>query len=329
MNKVIVTGGAGYLGSHTCLKLIEEGYIPIVIDNFSNTNIKNIKGIENISRKPLRFHKIDCNITENVNNVLKNEKGIIGAIHFAGFKSVEESLREPEKYFKNNLGSLKSLIEVFKMNNFNNIIFSSSCTVYGNPDSLPVEENAPFKKDISPYGKTKQLCEEMIKESKLFSVRLRYFNPIGSHKSGLIGDRSNDKPTNLVPIMCEVASGKRGKLIVNGIDYKTKDGSCVRDYIHVEDLAAAHTNALSYCIKNQNQSVFNIGTGKGLSVLETIKLFEKVNEMKLNYEFGPRRKGDIAKIYSNTKKSMKLLKWKSNKTIEEALKSSWEWEIKK
>ena len=214
-------------------------------------------------------------------------------------------------------------------NNLNNLIFSSSCTVYGTPDSLPVDEKAPFKKAESPYGETKQLCEKIIKESSLFSVCLRYFNPIGSHNSGLIGDRSTDKTANLVPIMCEVASRKREKLIINGNDYKTKDGSCVRDYIHIEDLAIAHIKALEYCLKNKNKSVFNIGTGKGLSVYETVRIFEDNNNVKLNLEYGPRRNGDVAEIYSNTKKSSKYLKWKPEKSVSDALKSAWNWELNK
>ena len=216
-----------------------------------------------------------------------------------------------------------------KKNNLNNLIFSSSCTVYGIPDRLPVDENASFKKALSPYGETKQQCEKLIKKSKLFSVCLRYFNPIGSHESGLIGDRSAGKAENLVPIICEVASGKRKNLKINGIDYKTNDGSCVRDYIHVEDLAKAHINALKYCIKNKNKSIFNIGTGQGLSVTEIVKIFEKTNNIKLNLEFGPRRKGDVAEIYSNTKNSSKYLKWKAEKSISDALESAWNWELKK
>ena len=200
MNKVIVTGGAGYIGSHTCLKLIEKGYNPLIIDNLSNTTIENIKGVESIVNEKLKFYEIDCCDTNKLDKAIKEENNIVGAIHFAAYKSVEESVRLPEKYFNNNLNSLKSLINVMQNNDLNNLIFSSSCTVYGTPDSLPVDENATFKKAESPYGETKQLCEEMIKDSKLFSVCLRYFNPIGSHKSGLIGDRSADKPANLVPI---------------------------------------------------------------------------------------------------------------------------------
>ena len=329
MNKVIVTGGAGYIGSHTCLKLIEKGYNPIIIDNLSNTSIENVKGVESITNKKLNFYEIDCCDAEKIKGVLKKENGIIGAIHFAAYKSVEESLRLPEKYINNNLKSLESLIKVMQNNNLNNLIFSSSCNVYGRPDRLPVDENVDFKKAESPYGETKQLCEKIIGESTIFSVCLRYFNAIGSHKSGLIGERSANKPANLVPIICEVASGKREKLIINGNDYNTYDGSCVRDFIHVEDLAIAHINALDYCIRNRSKSVFNVGTGQGLSVIETVRIFEEVNNIKLNYEIGPRRNGDVAEIYSDTKKSSKYLNWKAKRTVKEALKSAWNWEIKK
>jgi UDP-glucose 4-epimerase len=329
VNNVIVTGGAGYIGSHTCLKLVEMGFTPIIIDNLSNTSVENIKGIESLTNKKIKFYEIDCCNAKKLDKFIKKENGIIGAIHFAAYKSVEESVRIPEKYFNNNLNSLKSLVDVMQNNNLNNLIFSSSCTVYGSPDNLPVDENASFKKAESAYGETKQLCEKIIEESKLYSVCLRYFNPIGSHNSGLIGDRSTDKPANLVPIICEVASGKREKLIINGNDYNTKDGTCVRDYIHVEDLAQGHINALKYCIKNKNKSIFNLGTGQGLSVAETVRIFEESNNIKLNVEYGPRRIGDVAEIYSDTKKSNKNLKWIAKKSISNALKSAWNWELNK
>ena len=329
MNNVIVTGGAGYIGSHTCLKLVEMGFTPIIIDNLSNTSVENIKGIESLTNKKIKFYEIDCCNAKKLDKFIKKENGIIGAIHFAAYKSVEESVRIPEKYFNNNLNSIKSLVDVMQNNNLNNLIFSSSCTVYGSPDNLPVDENASFKKAESAYGETKQLCEKIIEESKLYSVCLRYFNPIGSHNSGLIGDRSTDKPANLVPIICEVASGKREKLIINGNDYNTKDGTCVRDYIHVEDLAQGHINALKYCIKNKNKSIFNLGTGQGLSVAETVRIFEESNNIKLNVEYGPRRIGDVAEIYSDTKKSNKNLKWIAKKSISNALKSAWNWELNK
>lgn len=329
MNNVIVTGGAGYIGSHTCLKLVEMGFTPIIIDNLSNTSVENINGIESLTNKKIKFYEIDCCNAKKLDKFIKKENGIIGAIHFAAYKSVEESVRIPEKYFNNNLNSLKSLVDVMQNNNLNNLIFSSSCTVYGSPDNLPVDENASFKKAESAYGETKQLCEKIIEESKLYSVCLRYFNPIGSHNSGLIGDRSTDKPANLVPIICEVASGKREKLIINGNDYNTKDGTCVRDYIHVEDLAQGHINALKYCIKNKNKSIFNLGTGQGLSVAEMVRIFEESNNIKLNVEYGPRRIGDVAEIYSDTKKSNKNLKWIAKKSISNALKSAWNWELNK
>ena len=329
MNKVIVTGGAGYIGSHTCVKLIEDGYTPIIIDNLSNTNIKNLNGIEKISKTKVKFFQSDCCNHRDLEKIISSENNIIGAIHFAAFKSVEESMRLPEKYFKNNLNSLRTLIEIMNLCKVDNIIFSSSCTVYGTPDILPVDETAPFKKAESPYGETKQMCEGIINKSKISSVSLRYFNPIGSHKSGLIGDRSKDKPANLVPILCEVASGLRDKLIINGLDYDTTDGSCVRDYIHVEDLADAHLNALKYCIDNNNKSVFNIGTGRGLSVIEIVRRFEKINKLKLNIEHGPRRHGDVAEIYSDTKKSKSILNWKAKKSVDEALESAWKWELKR
>ncbi len=329
MSKVIVTGGAGYIGSHTCVRLIKMGYTPVIIDNLSNTSIDNIKGVESITNKKLNYYEIDCCFAKKLDMIIKKENGIIGAIHFAAYKSVEESVRLPEKYFKNNLKSLESLLDVMQSNNLNNLIFSSSCTVYGSPDSLPVDENAPFKKAESPYGETKQLCEKLIEKSTLFSVCLRYFNPIGSHKSGLIGDRSADKPANLIPIICEVATGKREKLVINGNDYNTKDGTCVRDYIHVEDLAIAHINALEYCIKNKNKSVFNIGTGQGLSVTEAVRIFEECNNVKLNIEFGPRRSGDVSEIYSDTKKSNEFLNWKAKRTVKEAFQSAYFWEKRK
>ncbi len=329
MNKVIVTGGAGYIGSHTCLKLIEKGYEPIIIDNLSNTNLENIRGLEIISKKKVFFYNIDCCDKWKLEKIIKQKIGIIGAIHFAAFKSVEESVKFPEKYYRNNIDSLKSLLSVMKTNKLNNIIFSSSCSVYGNPETLPVHEQTLFKKAESPYSETKQLCEKMINKSELFSVSLRYFNPIGSHDSGLIGDRSLNSSSNIVPIICEVASGKRDKLVINGNDYNTNDGSCVRDYIHVEDLADAHIKALKYCIKNKNKSIFNLGIGKGVSVKELVKLFQKTNNKKIKFEYGPRRSGDIAEIYSDTKKSNKILNWSAKKTVKQALISSWKWELQK
>ena len=329
MKKIIVTGGAGYIGSHTIVELFENGYTPIVIDNLCNTSISNIEGAEIIIRQKITFYNIDCTDVKEMNEVFKKEKNIQGVIHFAAYKSVEESVREPKKYHDNNVGSLQVLLDAMKNNFIDNIIFSSSCTVYGNPDSLPVNESAPFKKAESPYGETKQLCEELLSHSTINSVSLRYFNPIGSHSSSLIGDYSLDKANNLIPILTEVANGKRKELIVFGNDYKTKDGTCIRDYIHVVDLANAHVKALDYIFINKKKIAFNIGTGKGVSVLEAITAFEKTNELKIDYSIGPKRDGDIEKIFADNTLSNSQLKWKAKKTLEEALSSAWNWEKKK
>ena len=326
--KIVVTGGAGYIGSHTVVELVKSGYEPIILDNLSNTDIRNINGINKITRKNIKFYNIDCTNSNQVKSFFEKEKDILGLIHFAAFKSVEESVRLPEKYFKNNIGSLEVILEEMKKSNIDNIIFSSSCTVYGSPDKLPVTESSPFKVAESPYGETKQICEKLIEKSCRNSISLRYFNPIGSHNSGLIGDCSADKPANLVPIICEVASGKRDFLEVNGDDYNTIDGTCVRDYIHVVDLAKSHVKALSYLLKSSSKDIFNIGTGSGLSVLQIIKAFEKANGINLNYSIGPRRNGDVEEIYSDNNKVAKYLEWSSEISIKEAMIDAWRWEKK-
>ena len=328
--KILVTGGAGYIGSHTIIKLIEAGYNPVIVDNFSNTDYRNVEGIRKIAGKKIHCYNVDCCNEIQLKSVFKNEKNIDGVIHFAAFKSVEESVRQPKKYFKNNIGSLENLLDAMNLFKVNNIVFSSSCTVYGNPDQLPVSEKAPFKKPESPYAETKQICENILQKSEIFSVSLRYFNPIGAHSSSLIGDCSSDKPANLVPIICEVAKGYRDKLIVNGDDYHTIDGTCVRDYIHVVDLATSHVKALEYLLDSRERNeVFNIGSGRGLSVLEAINAFEKANKMKIKYTIGNRRKGDVEEIYSNNKKAIKILNWKSEISVEKAMLDAWNWELKK
>lgn len=329
MNKIIVTGGAGYIGSHTLVELCKNGFIPIVVDNLSNTSLQNLIGAEKIIGKKIPFYNIDCTDGSELKRVFEKEDNIKGVIHFAAFKSVEESVREPEKYFKNNIGSLEVILKLMKTFGLHNIIFSSSCTVYGTPDVLPVNESAPFKKAESPYGESKQLCEELLNKTDINSVSLRYFNPIGSHESGLIGDCSSDKASNLVPIITETAIGKREQITVFGDDYNTPDGTCLRDYIHVVDLANAHVKALNYVINNGNKSVFNIGTGKGVSVLEAIRIFEEVNEIKINVKIGPRRAGDVEQIYSDNTLSTNKLKWKAEMTLENAMKNAWVWEQKK
>ena len=328
MTKILVTGGAGYIGSHTLVELSANKFEPIIVDNLCNTSIQNIKGAEKIIGKHIPFYNVDCTNEEALNDVFEQEK-IEGAIHFAAYKSVEESVREPEKYHSNNIGSLQVLLNIMKKHKVENIIFSSSCTVYGTPDVLPVSESAPFKKAESPYAKTKQLCEELLNKSDISGISLRYFNPIGSHESGLIGDCSSDKASNLVPIITETAIGIREQITVFGDDYDTKDGTCLRDYIHVVDLANAHVKALEYVMKNKGWSAFNIGTGNGVSVLEAIHIFEKVNNLKVNYKIGPRRAGDVEKIYSDNTLSSNQLQWKAKKTLEDAMKSAWKWEQQK
>ena len=329
MKKILVTGGAGYIGSHTLVELCSNNFEPIIVDNLCNTSIQNIQGAEKIIGKSIPFYNVDCTDENALNEVFEQEKNIEGAIHFAAFKSVEESVREPEKYHSNNIGSLQVLLNVMKKHNVENIIFSSSCTVYGSPDVLPVSESAPFKKAESPYGETKQLCEEMLNNTYISSISLRYFNPIGSHESGVIGDCSSDKASNLVPIITETAIGKRDQITVFGNDYNTPDGTCLRDYIHVVDLANAHVKALQYVMKNKGKSAFNIGTGNGVSVLEAIHIFEKVNNIKVNYKIGPRRAGDVEQIYSDNTLSTNELQWKAEKTLDTAMLSAWKWEKQK
>ena len=327
--KILVTGGLGYIGSQTVVDLIQEGFQPIIVDNLCNSSKKNLEGINTITDTTVKWYNVDCTDEEEFSVVFEKEENIVGAIHFAAYKSVEESLRIPEKYYQNNIGSLEVLLKLMNQFKVERLIFSSSCTVYGNPDILQVTEEAPFKKAESPYGETKQHCEEILQSSTIKSISLRYFNPIGSHNSGLIGDCSADKPTNLVPIICEVAKGVREKLIVNGDDYNTIDGSCVRDYIHVVDLARSHVAALQYLIKNPKKEVFNIGTGEGLSVLKAIHCFENANNRKINYEIGPRRGGDVEQIYSDNTKVKKVLNWKATISLERAMKDAWNWELKK
>jgi len=326
MKKILVTGGAGYIGSHTIVELSANNFEPIIVDNLCNTSIKNVKGIEKIIGQNITFYNVDCTNEEALNYVFEKEKNIESAIHFAAFKSVEESIREPEKYYSNNIGSLKVLLKLMKKYNVSNIIFSSSCTVYGSPEKLPISEKTPFKKAESPYAETKQFCEELLNKTDINSISLRYFNPIGCHESGLIGEYSKDKANNLVPIITETAIGKREQITVYGDDYNTIDGTCLRDYIHVVDLANAHVKALKYIIKNKGCSAFNIGTGNGVSVLEAIHIFERANNLKVKYKIGPRRAGDIAKIYSDNTLSTKKLKWRAKKTLKNAMKSAWKWQ---
>jgi UDP-glucose 4-epimerase len=326
MKKILVTGGAGYIGSHTVVELVKEGYTPIIVDNLCNTSTQNIEGIEQIIGNKIKWHNTDCTDKAAMDKVFTEEGTIEGTIHFAAYKAVEESVQNPQKYYQNNLGSLEVLLQCMEENNVKNIIFSSSCTVYGMPDILPVDESAPFKKAESPYGETKQICEQMLKEDTCNSIALRYFNPIGSHSSALIGDCSADKPSNLLPIITEVAIGKREEITVFGDDYNTPDGTCIRDYIHVVDLAKSHVKAMDFLINNPGKHAFNVGTGIGISVLDAIKTFEQTNKLSINYSIGPRRDGDIAQIYANNSLVKEKLGWEAKETLQQAMISAWEWE---
>lgn len=331
---VIVTGGAGYIGSHTIIELLEKtDYHVISIDNFSNSTEETYGRIENISKKDFTKLNIDLCDLEKLTTALYSFDDIAGVIHFAAFKSVGESTEDPLKYYHNNIGSLVNILKICEQKQIKNFIFSSSCSVYGNTKVLPVTEETPLQKAASPYGYTKQVGEEMLAEfcaAKPFlkSIALRYFNPVGAHMSGLNGELSSNKPSNLVPIITQTAAGKNS-LTVHGNDYDTRDGTCIRDYVHVSDIADAHLKALEFlCFgkSTQNYSVYNLGTGNGVSVLEAIKAFEKVTGQKLIYTMGPRRAGDVVEIYSNSSKAQKDLGWTPKLSIDDMMLSAWKWQ---
>ncbi len=332
--KIIVTGGAGFIGSHTVIELVEAGFTPIIIDNFCNSFPFIIQNIEKIIKQKVIAYNIDCNDLQAMNEVFEQEGNIAGVIHFAAYKAVGESVTSPLKYYQNNFGSLVTLLEVMKNHKVSDIVFSSSCTVYGDPDSLPVTEDNPVKSAISPYGNTKQVCEEILQDNVLAklplkAVALRYFNPIGAHPSSLLGELPIGPPNNLVPYITQTAIGLREQLTVFGDTYETEDGSCVRDYIHVVDLAKAHVKSLFYLNQQTEENfydVFNLGTGKGNSVLEIINIFEKVSNEKLNYKIGERRYGDVAKVYGDIKKCSEVLGWKTEQTLDDALLHAWNWQ---
>ena len=324
MKNIIVTGGAGYIGSHTIIELVNAGYNPIIIDNLCNSSIKNIEGIEQLISKKVKWYNSDCTDRSAMRKIFTEESNIEAVIHFAAYKSVEESILNPEKYYENNIKSLETVLECMDQFKINNLIFSSSCTVYGIPRKLPIKENAKFNKATSPYGETKQHCERLIQEHNCNSISLRYFNPIGAHKSALIGDLSIGKPTNLIPIITDFALGKRTQLKVYGTNYNTADGSCIRDYIHVVDLAKSHVLALDYLFNKPAKYAFNVGTGKGLSVIEAIELFGTSNNLKLKYTIGTERIGDIAEIYADNSLIKKELNWKQELSLEQAMIDAWE-----
>lgn len=332
--RILVTGGLGYIGSHTVVALQEKGFEVVIIDNLSNSSLEVLGGITRITKISPQFEKIDLRERHDVSNFFDKYQDIDGVIHFAASKAVGESVENPLLYYENNLNTLIYLLQQLKEKETPKIIFSSSCTVYGQADELPITENAPVKKAESPYGNTKKIGEEIIADtckvtSHLKAISLRYFNPIGAHPSAHIGELPIGTPQNLVPFITQTAAGIREKLSVFGQDYPTPDGTCIRDYIHVMDLARAHVEALERIIhgeQSENYEVFNLGTGKGNSVLEAIQAFEKVSGQNLPYDFAPRREGDITAAYADTTKANEVLKWKAEYGIEEAMQSAWKWQ---
>ena len=331
----LVTGGTGYIGSHTVVELQNNGYEVIIVDNLSNSRAEVVDSIEQITGIRPAFEKVDCLDYEGMDAVFAKYPGIQGVIHFAASKAVGESVEKPLKYYRNNLVSLINLLELMPKHNVQGIIFSSSCTVYGQPDVLPVTEAAPIKKAESPYGNTKQVNEEIIRDTvasgaPIRAILLRYFNPIGAHPSALIGELPNGVPQNLIPYLTQTAMGIREKLSVFGDDYDTPDGSCIRDYIYVVDLAKAHVIAMNRILENkqkENVEVFNVGTGRGLSVLELIHAFESATGVKLNYQIVGRRAGDIVKVWADPSYANNELGWKAEATIEDTLRSAWNWQV--
>lgn len=335
MSKILVTGGTGYIGSHTVVELQQAGYEVVVVDNLSNSNIEVLNGIEKITGVRPAFENIDCTDYVNMDRMFEKYPGIDGVIHFAASKAVGESVEKPLHYYRNNLLSLMNLLQLMPIHKVPNLVFSSSCTVYGQPDILPVTEDAPIKPALSPYGKTKQIGEDIIRDTVYANdfykaVILRYFNPIGAHPSAHIGELPSGVPNNLLPFVTQTAMGIRKQLQVFGNDYNTPDGSCIRDYIHVVDLARAHVVAVARMLENKNKEsveTFNLGTGRGLSVLEVIHTFEKVNGVKVPYRIADRREGDIEQVWADPSHANEMLGWEAQETVEETLRSAWRWEL--
>ena len=334
--KILVTGGTGFIGSHTTVELIEAGYEVVIVDNLSNSNADVVDGIEKITGVRPAFEKVDCTDAAALEGVFKKYLGIQGIIHFAASKAVGESVEKPLLYYRNNLNSLMNLLELMPQYGVKGIIFSSSCTVYGQPDpeNLPVTENAPIKKAESPYGNTKQVCEEIVNDyivsgAPINAILLRYFNPIGAHPTAIIGELPNGVPANLIPYLTQTAIGIRQQLSVFGDDYNTPDGSCIRDFIYVVDLAKAHVAAMAHILQGKMEKpvdVFNVGTGKGNSVLELIHTFEECTGVKLNYKIVGRRAGDIEQVWGNVDKANRVLGWKAEHTLADSLSSAWKWQ---
>ena len=332
--KILVTGGTGYIGSHTAVELIEDGYDVVIIDNLFNSEAEVIDRIYQITGIKPAFSVFDICDTEKLNLFFQDQTEIAGIIHFAAYKAVGESVNKPLEYYRNNLLSLIYLLEAMKRYGIPHFVFSSSCTVYGQPEKLPVSEAAPIQPAVSPYGNTKQVGEEIIRDTaaadeKIKAISLRYFNPIGAHPSALIGELPMGVPENLVPFITQTAYGLREELKVFGNDYDTPDGSCIRDYLHVVDLAKAHVTAVKRLIENKNKSnyeVYNLGTGKGVSVLEAIRSFERVTGIKLKYKITGRRAGDIEKIWADPSLANRELGWRTVSSLDESMRTAWEWE---
>ncbi|MBK8521857.1 MAG: UDP-glucose 4-epimerase GalE [Ferruginibacter sp.] len=335
MNKILVTGGCGYIGAHTIVDLIENGFDVISADNNSRSNESVLDAVEKITGKAVKNYKVDLCIYDDTVAIFQENPDINGIIHFAAYKAVGESVEKPLLYFENNLNSLINILKCAHEFSVPNFVFSSSCTVYGNPDKIPVTEETPMKPAESAYGATKQMGEKIVGDAVNANtnnaILLRYFNPVGAHPSNQMGEIPLGKPQNLVPAITQTAIGKLPGMKVWGNDYDTRDGSCVRDYIHVCDIAHAHTLALNYLLEGRNQSncdVFNLGTGDGLTVLEIINAFEKISGVKLNYEIGPRRSGDVVAIYANNDKAKNLLGWNPKYKLQDMMETAWKWEMK-
>ncbi len=334
MPRVLVTGGCGYIGSHTLVDLIDHGFDVVSVDNLINSSDDVLEGVRQITGVQVKNHVTDLEDREATLAVFAEEAPLDGVIHFAALKQVGESVEQPLRYFRNNLNSLLNVLEAMELNGIRNLIFSSSCSVYGNADSLPVTEETPLQEAESPYGRTKQMGEQIIRDVSLAhkdlrSILLRYFNPAGAHESALIGEAPINPASNLVPVITETAIGKRDQMVVFGDDYDTRDGSCVRDYIHVMDLANAHTRALEYLLQGKQREstgLYNLGIGEGVTVLEAIQAFERVTGEKLNYRIGARRPGDVVAVYANNDRAIKELAWNPERDIEAIMRSAWAWE---
>ncbi|HNP77295.1 MAG TPA: UDP-glucose 4-epimerase GalE [Cyclobacteriaceae bacterium] len=332
MKKILVTGGAGFIGAHTSLELLHAGYEPVLLDDFSRSDRTLLHGLQQISGRNVEFHCVDLKDESQLEAVFAKHQDLNGVIHFAAFKSVSESVENPLLYYHNNIGSLVNLLKVMKKYGINEIIFSSSCTVYGQPDQIPVTEQAPFKRPESAYGATKQMGEQILADQVranplLKAISLRYFNPIGAHPSGHMGELPLGVPTNLVPYITQTAVGKRKMLTIHGNDYATPDGSCLRDYIHVVDLAQAHVKAIQLIdeMPTRNEAI-NIGSGIPVSVLELVKTFIQVSGVDLPYTVGPRRPGDVEKVYADPSKARAILRWSTRYGAADALRDAWRWE---